>query len=65
MAVFHGYFCEGCGHTTITDKFYKIKIMHCAVCGNKDRMSYLGEYDVNKNRGEVNQTLSTPRESTK
>jgi ribosomal protein S27E len=43
---FHGYLCGGCGHTTITDKHYKIKLIHCAVCGHKDTMSYLSKFKV-------------------
>lgn len=40
---FHAYVCEkGCGHTTLVNKFYKNKLMHCAVCGEKKTMEYKG-----------------------
>lgn len=44
---FHRYECStGCGHTTIVDKFYKNKIMHCAVCGEKKTLFYKGKVEV-------------------
>lgn len=47
MNDFFGYECRhGCGHITITNKYYKFKKMHCAVCGVKDEMKYIGEYKV-------------------
>lgn len=47
MKGFYGYECfSGCGHTTITNKYYKFKKMHCAVCGTKETMEYVGEYKV-------------------
>lgn len=44
---YFAYVCEtGCGHTTITDKFFKTKRVHCAVCGIKTEMRYVGEVPV-------------------
>lgn len=47
--IHHGYVCHtGCGHTTLTDKYYKTKRTHCAVCGVKTEMYYLGEFKIKK-----------------
>lgn len=44
---FYAYVCQtGCGHTTITDKRFKTKRIHCAVCGIKTEMQYVGEVPV-------------------
>ncbi|MCY8636511.1 hypothetical protein MOD96_01680 [Bacillus sp. S17B2] len=49
MEQYHGYVCEkGCGHTTVVNKYYKQKQIYCDVCGSKDQMKYLGEYQVSK-----------------
>lgn len=61
MLNFHGYACSGCGHTTIVNKYYKIKLMHCAVCGHKDRMSYLGGFQVQQ----LNKILKQTKENCK
>jgi len=44
---FYGYECfSGCGHISVVDKYYKTRRMHCAVCGTKETMVYIGEYKV-------------------
>ncbi|AYJ75589.1 hypothetical protein [Bacillus phage BSTP8] len=49
MKKYYGYVCRtGCGHTTVVDKKYKQKRVYCAVCGYKDRMEYLGEFQIVK-----------------
>ncbi|AEZ50511.1 hypothetical protein F400_gp064 [Bacillus phage BCD7] len=49
--IFHVYKCEkGCGHTTIVDKYYLRKLMHCAVCGEKQTMVYQGETNIGEIR---------------
>ena len=45
----YGYSCHtGCGHTTLTDKRYKTRRTHCAVCGVKTEMVYLGEFNIER-----------------
>lgn len=47
--IHHGYTCHtGCGHTTLTDKYYKTRRTHCAVCGTKTEMQYLGEFKIER-----------------
>lgn len=47
---YHMYVCGGCGHTTIIDKYYKIRVNFCGVCGTKDRLEYEGPCQVEKKR---------------
>ncbi|PGF05252.1 hypothetical protein [Bacillus toyonensis] len=45
--MYYGYKCEtGCGHITLTDKYYKTKLTHCAVCGEKKTLVYIGEFEA-------------------
>ena len=37
---YHMYVCDGCGHTTIIDKHYRIRVNFCGVCGEKSRLEY-------------------------
>lgn len=47
--IYHGYVCQtGCGHTTLTDKYYKTRRTRCAVCGVKTEMQYQGEFKITK-----------------
>ena len=42
--VYHAWNCtSGCGITTLMNKFLKGKRVHCANCGCKSEMVYLGE----------------------
>lgn len=51
MNEFHGYYCRsGCGHTTIVNKYMKTKLLHCAYCGTKETLEYIGEFEVDKTR---------------
>lgn len=44
---YYAYECRtGCGHITLTDKLYKNKRTHCAVCGEKTEMEYRGEHTI-------------------
>lgn len=46
---YYAYECHsGCGRITLTDKLYKTKRTHCAVCGVKTEMEFRGEYSINK-----------------
>lgn len=48
MNTFHAYICtSGCGHTTIVNKKYRNKRIHCAVCAEKTTMEYIGECEIN------------------
>ena len=45
--IYHGYTCRtGCGHTTLTDKYYETRRIHCSVCGVKTEMQYLGDFNI-------------------
>lgn len=47
--IYYTYACQtGCGHITLTDKLYKTKRTHCAVCGIKTEMRYIDEYRIER-----------------
>jgi hypothetical protein len=42
--IYHAWICSsGCGITTLMDKYLKGKRVHCANCGCKSEMVYIGE----------------------
>ena len=46
---YYAYACQtGCGHITLTDKLYKTKRTHCAVCGIKTEMRYIDKYRIER-----------------
>lgn len=46
LCSYHMYSCNGCGHATIIDKYYKTRRVHCGICGEKLLMDYRGECRV-------------------